>query len=223
MGRELREEIELGGSEVDVPAGAAHAPRGKIDGEVVRVDRPRPRCARRRAAQYALDPRDELAWRERLGEVIVRTETEAFDLVLLESAGREHDDRQVGLFTDLLEYGEPIPFGEREIQHDEVGPLRVDHRERLVAVRRLDRGEVLTSVGQRAPHQCAHVGLVVDDEYLQDAIGRTVTNAEPPPGFSSYSRVPPWSVTSERAIASPRPEPGVPSAFCPRKNLSKMR
>src|SRR5438046_8678453 len=99
----------------------------------------------------------------------------------------------------------------------------MERRERLGAIAGLDRGQVLARVGEGAPHERAHVGLVVDDEDLQDASGRSVTNAEPPPGFSSYSRVPPWSVTSDRAIARPRPEPGVPSAFRPRKNLSKMR
>src|SRR5882762_6969547 len=223
MARELGEQIELGRSEVDVLAGAPDASRRQVDREIVRVDRSRPRWARRRAAQHALDPRDELARGERLREVIVRTETESFDLVLFETARGQDDDRQICLLAHLLEDREPVPLGKGEIEHHKVGPLGVDHRERLIAIGGLDRGQVLTRVGERAPHERAYVGLVVDDEYLQDTSGSTVTNAEPPPGFSSYSRVPPWSVTSDRAIASPRPEPGVPSAFWPRKNLSKIR
>ena len=100
-----------------------------------------------------------------------------------------------------------------EIEDDEIGPLGVDHRERLVAIGGLDRRQVLAREGECAPHERTDVWLIVDDEDLHGAIGRTVTKAEPPPGFSSYSRVPPWSVTSDRAIASPRPEPGMPSAL----------
>src|SRR5437867_154454 len=76
---------------------------------------------------------------------------------------------------------------------------------------------------QRVSNERTDIRLVVDDEDLHVASGRDVTTAAPPPGFSSYSSVPPWRVTRERAIASPRPEPGVPLALFPRKNFSKMR
>src|SRR3712207_8759972 len=46
-----------------------------------------------RPAQHGLDPRAELAHRERLGDVVVRPELEAEHLVELLGLGREHDDR----------------------------------------------------------------------------------------------------------------------------------
>src|SRR5207237_7040189 len=106
---------------------------------------------------------DDLARGERRCEVVVRTKAEAFDLVLLETAGREHDDRQVGLSADLLEYREPIAFRESEIQYDQVRPLRIDHRDRLVAIRCLDRGEVLPRVRARAPDDRAPGSRLLHD------------------------------------------------------------
>src|SRR2546428_923032 len=159
----------------------------------------------------------------RFRQVVVRAETQAFDLVLFEPARGEHDDREVGLLPHLLEQRETITTRHGEVKDDEVGAFRIDHRQRLVAIRRLERRQVLARERQRAANERADIRLVVDDEDLHVASGRDVTNAAPPPGFSSYSSVPPWRVTRERAIASPRPEPGVPLALFPRKNFSKMR
>ena len=50
---------------------------------------------RRTPAQYRLDARHQLFGRERLGDVVISAGIEAFDLVLLLRARRQHDDRDV--------------------------------------------------------------------------------------------------------------------------------
>ena len=91
----------------------------------------------------------------------------------------------------LLEQCEAVTTRHGKVQDDEVGAFRVDHRECLVAIRGLERRQVLARERQRAANERTDVWLVVNDEDLQVASGRDVTNAAPPPGFSSYSSVPP--------------------------------
>src|SRR5206468_4025503 len=149
--------------------------------------------ARDAPPQDALDPGDELPRRKRLRQVVVGTELQTLDLVFLEAARGEHDDRQVGLLPDLLQDAEAVAPRKREVEDDEVRPVGVDHRQRFVAVGRLDRGHILAREGERAPYERSDVRLVVDDQDLRHcaASGSEVTNAAPPPGFSSYTSVPP--------------------------------
>ena len=61
MGGELRKEVELRRSEMDVLSCAAHAAGREVDHEIVALDDADARRARCRTAKHALDPRDELA------------------------------------------------------------------------------------------------------------------------------------------------------------------
>ena len=82
-----------------------------------------------------MDPGDELARAERLGEVVVGADGEADDQVGLGVAGREHEDRYRALPLDALAHLEAVEAGEHEVEDDEVGlePLARLHAAGTVA------------------------------------------------------------------------------------------
>src|SRR5262245_24176480 len=99
-GEERGEEIELAPGEGNVlPFGAGKAPQAYVElpaGEAVDADLLQAvghRLLRLAAPQQRADAREELARRERLGEVIVGPQLEAHDAVGFVLAPGEHDDR----------------------------------------------------------------------------------------------------------------------------------
>ena len=74
--------------------------------------------------QERLDPAHQLAQAERLGQVVVRAELEADDLVDLVVAGGQDEDRRLRAggaqpAQDL----EAVDAGQPDVEHDEVGRL----------------------------------------------------------------------------------------------------
>src|SRR5207249_7370101 len=65
--------------------------RAEVDLELARAEAGTTGGDRRRPAQHGADARQELPWIERLGEVIVRPELEADDLVDVFAARGQHD------------------------------------------------------------------------------------------------------------------------------------
>ena len=63
----------------------------------------RVRRLRLRSSEDCLDPRDELAWIKRLGEVIVCAELQSdYSINIVASRGK-HDDRNITGFTNFFE------------------------------------------------------------------------------------------------------------------------
>ncbi len=64
--------------------------------------------------EVRVDAREQLAHRERLGDVVVRADLEAEELVPLLDAGRQHDDRDAPRLVHAAELsaeGEPVDVG----------------------------------------------------------------------------------------------------------------
>ena len=127
---------------------------------------------RREAAQDRSDPQDQLFGGERLGEIVVRAERQAFDAVGLLLARSEQDDAHLaGLFAaaQLREHVEAGEAGEHEVQHDEVGPLLA---RRPQGVRPVTRGgNAIAFLCQVIGDEGGDVGLVVHDEDAMDGAG----------------------------------------------------
>ena len=79
------------------------------------------RLARAAAPHDRAHPRDELARRERLDDVVVGAELETDDAVDLLAARREHDDRNVGRLADLPGEVSAVAVGEHHVEQHEVG------------------------------------------------------------------------------------------------------
>ena len=78
-------------------------------------------CSGRRArAQHRRHPQREFARAERLRDVVVRTELESGDAVLLLAEGGQHHHRHIAAAAQLPADLEPAHAGHHHVQHDEV-------------------------------------------------------------------------------------------------------
>src|SRR5262249_53714577 len=118
--------------------------------------------------------RREFARRKWLGHIVVRTEFESHDAIVLIAARRQHDHWDRGLFAQAAAYFEPVDVREHEVEHDKIGPDLRRARQRTYAVSyRVDcepcacevphadlaHGGVVfhhQDVGRRPVHHCDH-------------------------------------------------------------------
>ena len=131
-------------------------------------------------AQVGAHARDELAHRERLGDVVVGPELEPGDLVGLGVLRRDHDDRDVGLGPDRPAHVEARDLREHQVQ---------DHQRRRVGAEPFERPASVGGHGDRVPlafqvvpHRVGEGLLVLDD---QDAGAVTVASEATPPGWDA--------------------------------------
>jgi hypothetical protein len=151
----------------------------------------------------------QLAHRERLGDVVVGAEVERLDLDGVLALRREHDDRQRGVerahAPDDLE---AVDSGQSEVeQHEIEGAVRNALQCVLAGEHRGD-GIVLSF--QRDAQGAQHDRLVVDEQdqrALHAAIGSSTMKVAPPPGVGSTCSLPPCASTKPRLMARPRPVP----------------
>ena len=88
------------------------------------------------ATQHRTDACKELARREWLGDVIVRTDFETDNLVDLTILCRQHDDRHGRLSADLATHFRSRKPGQHEVEQHEVGTVLFELIKRVVAVAR---------------------------------------------------------------------------------------
>ena len=80
------------------------------------------------------DPGDDLAHRERLGEVVVGADAEPDEDVGLVGARREHEDGHGAHGLDAAAHLEAVEAGEHDVEHDEVGVVPLERRDGTGAV-----------------------------------------------------------------------------------------
>ena len=117
---------------------------------------------RRRAAKKVAHANCELAWRERLGHVVVGSELEADDPIGLFAERGEEDHRRVGASPDPATELEPVDPGKHHVEDDERGRFRLEDPLRLLAVAGLQRAVAVAA--EVARDDVAHRRLVVDNE-----------------------------------------------------------
>ena len=87
--------------------------------------------------QHRLDPRQQLAQRERLGHVVVGAELEPEHLVAFVAARGQQQHRGLAVARpQLAQQFEPARAGQHHVEHDEVEALAAQQRARFVAVGR---------------------------------------------------------------------------------------
>src|SRR5262249_22715876 len=116
------------------------------------------RCAAQQRAYTAA----ELTNRERLGDVVVRAQFEAENLVELLAAGGQHDDRHVAAGAEAAADLEPVDLRQHQVEHNEVDLPVAKELEGLLAVARLHDSEAVAF--ERIRQQLLDGILVVDEE-----------------------------------------------------------
>ena len=117
----------------------------------------------RRAAEIRLDARKQLAHGKGLGDVVVRTDLKAEDLVLLLFArGQDDDGHVVALGAQRAADIEAHHFRHHHVEQDEVGLFFACHGETRLAVIGLER--VIARTLQVEADDIDDVFLVLDDE-----------------------------------------------------------
>ena len=164
---ESRQQVPLGRREVNTLAVRANRGGGReVDGDVSELDRCR-FDGRLRPAGYGAHPSEQLLHAERLGDVVVGSEVERLHLVRAADAGREHDNRGLGVSADAADDVDAGNVRQPEIQDDEIWSVPGRRGERLGAGPRLDHVIV---AGCEVHRQRAQQGrLVVDDENSRHA------------------------------------------------------
>ena len=120
-----------------------------------------------RAAQHGVDAREQLARRERLGDVVVGAAFEARDLVALFGARRQHDDRQLARLAIALERArelEAARVGQHPVDQQQVGKLVGDLGAPATGIRGFADFE--TGAAQSERDHLANRPLILDDQNL---------------------------------------------------------
>ena len=116
----------------------------------------------RRAAQHALDARDELPRVERLRQVVVGADLEPDDLVDVLVAGGQHQDRDVRGLAHAPADLDPVDVGQHQVEDDQRRRLGRDLGQRGAAVR--DGAHVVARVLEVERDERGDRRLVLDDE-----------------------------------------------------------
>ena len=110
-----------------------------VQGQALEID-PFTLTGRPHAAQHGVDPRQQFAWREGLGHIVIGTALKACDFVAFLRTGRQHDDGHFAGFPIALE---------------RPGQLQTAH----VREHPVDQHQVGSAVGQQRPGGAAILGL----------------------------------------------------------------
>src|SRR5690606_38363976 len=119
---EVPQQLELGGGELELDAGAVHLVAVLVELEVAHAhDGVVVRLASGGASQHGADAGDDLLEAERFGDVVVSADGQALDLVLGVVAGGEeqHGGVPAGGAHPAGD-GESVHVGQHDVQHDEV-------------------------------------------------------------------------------------------------------
>ena len=132
----------------------------------------RPGCARRqrRAAQQHFDPRQQLAHRERLAQIVVRADLQSQHAIELVLARRHEDDRKrfrsAAQPPAQLQSVEP---GQADVEDDQIRQRGVERRPGVEAIR--EALHLMSLLSQREAHCLADRVLVLDDRDARAAAG----------------------------------------------------
>src|SRR5579884_2575774 len=124
---EVGEQLELPGGELHLRAVDQHAAGGAVDHEVAdllpfgHVLLGQPRAG---ATDDGVDPGQDLAHGEGLGDVVVGAHLQAEDRVDLGVPGGEHDHRHPAALAQVPADVQTVHPGQHEVEEDQVGPGR---------------------------------------------------------------------------------------------------
>ena len=114
------------------------------------------------ATQNGFDARNKFAGTERFGEVIIRADGQANDLVNFFGARGQHQNINVGLLLNSTAHFQPIHTGQHHIENNERGIARARLRKRRDAITR--RNDIETFCYQIFTDEVQNRFFVLDNE-----------------------------------------------------------
>ena len=163
--QQVLEQLELTTGELERSSAPNDAPRHEVHLEIRDLQ---PNDIRRTAAtEQRANAREQLRQRERLHQVIVRTQVQPRHSVVDSIARRENEHWRLDpALPQRLENLEAAPPGEHQVENDEVEPLRARAIEPVLAGCRNHHVVVLRL--QRGRQHLRQLPLVFDDEHAHD-------------------------------------------------------
>jgi hypothetical protein len=140
--------------------------------------------AQPRTPQHALDPGEQLARAEGLGEIVVGAHLQSDDAVGLLAARGEHDDRHVRAAAQVAAQLQPVGARQHQVEDDQVGTRGLERAAHGLAVRR--GGDAVALLVQILAQEAARLGVVVDD---QDVVLHGDSRHLPPSGALSAGKL----------------------------------
>src|SRR5207342_745181 len=119
------QQIELTGRKLEPNASDRGLTERRVDPDVADLD-PAGRLAHGCSPQDGPDPSGQLSRRERLHDVVVRTELEANDAVDRLVLGRHDEDGDVRSRSNVPAHVAPVPVREHQVQDDDVRTPRLE-------------------------------------------------------------------------------------------------
>lgn len=158
--REVEEQIELRGCEVDGVAEQGDGVRVRIDAEVARFNRSA--HAFRSAPQVSAHTSEEFLGAEWLGDVVVGAGIECFDFGLFLVAHGKHHDGDVAALANGAREFDTGDIGHDEIGNDQVGTPLVEDAESFLWI--VCGAHVIALCGERGAQYACDLRLVIDDQ-----------------------------------------------------------
>ncbi|MNN01433.1 hypothetical protein D3C81_1140500 [compost metagenome] len=166
MGHEELQQAVLGRAHLGGLAIDGDAVADRVEQQAAHFDR-RLAVAWAGAAQHGLEPGYQFAGREWLGDVVVGTDFQALDLVVLFALGGEHDDRDIAGQLVALEAAGQFDAGrawQHPVEQDQVGFAVDDDRVGLLRI--LGFQAVIAGHFQGNGDHLANRRFVVDDQNI---------------------------------------------------------
>jgi hypothetical protein len=140
-------------------------------------------------AQHRPHAADELAWAEGLGDVVVGSELQASNAVILLALGRKHNHRDARDLADQAQRLEAVEVRHHHVEQDQIGQAVAQLLQRSCAGGRFE--DLKTVVFEVEPDEVDDARLVVDN---QDAAfpGLCVGHVTREPGRSAIP-LRPWA------------------------------
>ena len=148
--------------------------------------------------QQIFHAQHQLAWAERLGDVVVCPQLESADAILLGRPRGEHEDRHIASLGILLEQSanlESVDARQHQVEHEQAGDLGTRHLQRLVAG--VSHGHFEILLLQMKNDQLEHIRFVIDNK---DSGFVFFGHDYSVPGSEWRMSVPSWSSTASSAM-----------------------
>jgi len=131
--------------------------------------------------EHRADPRHQLAWRKRLGHIIVRARFQPAHPILFLTARGQHDDRHIGGAVGAAQAAahlDPRQAFHHPVEQHDVGHIFLRHQQGFLAIDRMGDVEILTL--EMPDQQFGQRCVILDQQHFCTGHGPYSSAAAPP-------------------------------------------